>query len=221
MTRVSENSNAASLQYAVNKAKQRMEDLQIKGTTLKRISKPSDDPMSNFQGIQLRTTNLDNKQYLRNISYALNQLNTTEKTLEQLTEIMSKAKEIAIQQASDFYGGQIRENVSHEIIQLRNQALALANKRIGNRHIFAGYNSLKTPFDKNGEYHGDTEHIQLEIAKDFFVPINMHGEEVFFTNDQVRFPNNPIKDFDELPRNKENIERTFGRYNFWAFPPGI
>ena len=183
MTRVSENSNAASIKYAINKVKKKMENLQLQGTTLKRISKPSDDPMSCFQGMQLKSVNLDNNQYLRSISYSLSQLNTTEKTLEQLTEIMGKAKDIAIQQSSDFYSGEIRKNVSHELIQLRNQALAMANKRIGNRHIFAGFNTLQTPFNINGEYLGDKSHIQIEIAKDFFIPINLHGEEVFFFQD--------------------------------------
>ena len=80
MTRVSENSNAASIKYAINKVKKKMENLQLQGTTLKRISKPSDDPMSCFQGMQLKSVNLDNNQYLRSISYSLSQLNTTEKT---------------------------------------------------------------------------------------------------------------------------------------------
>jgi len=202
MTRVSENSSSASLQFSINKAKKKMEDLQVKGTTLKKIIKPSDDPMANFQGLQAQSVNKDNSQFLRNIGYALSQLNTTESTLEQLAELLVKAKEIAIQQSSDFYGGNIRKNVSHEIIQVRNQALALANKRLGNRYIFAGYKTLDAPFDKEGNYKGDFGHIQLEVAKDFFIPINLHGNEVFFTDNNIKYPPHPLKEFDEFQPNK-------------------
>jgi len=42
MSRVSENSSIHSINYAVGKSKGKLEDLQLKGSTLKRVSKPSD-----------------------------------------------------------------------------------------------------------------------------------------------------------------------------------
>ena len=57
-------------------------------------------------------------------------LNSTEDALIQLTDTLMKAKEIAIQNASGFYDGDIRRNVANEVLQLRNHALSIANKRI-------------------------------------------------------------------------------------------
>jgi flagellar hook-associated protein 3 FlgL len=201
MTRVSENSASASLSFALQKAKQKVEDLQTKGGTLRNINKPSDDPISNVESLTLTSRNSDNKQYLRNINYADVYLSATEKSLEELSEIMNKAKEIAIAQSSDFFDENIRKNVSNEIVQLRNQALAIANKRVGNRYIFGGHSTLTAPFTTNGQYRGDNGQITLEVSKDFFVPINISGSDAFLgstrTNLKMSHP------FDEIPELKE------------------
>lgn len=194
MTRVSENSNVHAINFAVNKAKERLENLQMKGSILSNITRPSENPIANVEAMGITAATADNKQFLRNADYAKLQLNTTEKTLEQLTDILNKAKEMAIAQASDFYDGNIRKNVSMEAIQLYNQALALSNKRVGNRYIFAGHKSLTTPFSKEGDYMGDKGHIFLEVSKDFFVPINLNGHEVFYsTADFKETAEGPLK----------------------------
>jgi flagellar hook-associated protein 3 FlgL len=199
MVRVSENSASASLQFALNKAKRKMEDLQMKGTSLKRITRPSDDPIGNVETLNISSNQSDIKQYKRNIDYALTQLYASDQSLEQLGDILLKAKEIAIAQASDFYGEGIRKNVANEVYQLRNQALSIANKRLGQRYIFGGYKSLEKPFTPDGKYHGDKGHVTVEISKDFFVPLNLHGAEVFFsTDDSSNKIEHPLKKFPEL-----------------------
>jgi flagellar hook-associated protein 3 FlgL len=183
MTRVSENSSTHALKYALGKSKQRMENLQLKGSTLKSITRPSDNPISNVEALSLQSRIKDNDQFIKNADYAELHLNSTEKSLEQIIEILNQAKEIAIAQSSDFYDANIRKNVSNEIKQLRNQALSVANKRVGNKYLFGGYKTLTKPFNKQGEFQGDTGKISLEISKDFFIPINLNGQEVFYTSD--------------------------------------
>lgn len=200
MTRVSENSQTSALKYSINRTKEKMENLQMKGTTLKNISKPSDDPLSNVEALSLSSTTNDNAQYAKNADFALLTLSVTEKAVEELTDIVAKAKEIAISQSSDFFNADVRKNVSSEISQLYNQALAIANKKVGIKHIFSGYNTLAVPFDGKGNYQGDGGHITLEIARDFFVPINLTGEEVFFSDEEAHAVENPLeklKQFDK------------------------
>ncbi len=211
MTRVSENSSTASLQFALNKAKSKLENLQLKGASLKRITRPSDDPVSNIEALNIGAISSDNKQYLRNCSFGLLQLNATEKSIEQLTDILNKAKEIAIAQSSDFYDGNIRKNVANEIKQLRNQALAIANKRVGSRFIFAGHSTLTKPFTPEGDYKGDDGKMNLEVSKDFFVPINLTGKEIFFASNEdksykLEHPLEKIPEF-EGQKDKNNIYR--------------
>ncbi len=188
MSRVSENSSINSINYAVGKTKGRLEDLQMKGSTLKRISKPSDDPIGNTELLAIRSQSIDADQYMRNLNYAQTQLSYTENVLEEMTDILSKAKELAVGQASTLYGPEIRQGVSKEIHQLRQQILSIANKRIGNRYLFSGQKVLTRPFDQNGQYQGDKNKINIEINKDVYVPININGDELFFTKGLQKKP---------------------------------
>lgn len=192
MSRVSEQSSIHSINYSVGKTKSKLEDLQIQGSNLKKIQKPSDDPIGNIELLSIRSRDIDDNQFLRNSSYAKTLLELTESTLESMTELIGKAKEIAIGQSSDLYNPEVRQSVAKEVHQLRIQALSLANRRVGNRYIFSGYKTLTKPFDMNGKYLGDDGKINLEVSKDFFVPINLNGSEVFFSNSKKEYPNDDI-----------------------------
>jgi flagellar hook-associated protein 3 FlgL len=182
MTRVTENSSQNTINYAVGKVKGKVEDLQLKGSTLKQLMKPSDDPIGNVELLSIRSQNIDSAQYMRNAGFAQTQLSYTENVLEGITDILNKAKELAIGQASSIYSPEVRQGVAKEIHQLRQQLLSMANKRVGNRYIFAGQKVLTRPFDQNGKFLGDTNKINVEINKDLYLPINVHGEELFFSS---------------------------------------
>lgn len=181
MTRVSDNSGKFALNFALSKAKKKLEDLQLKGSSLKNFTRPSENPVANINYLQISGRMSDNKQFLSNITYAKTQLDYTEKAIEELTDIMVKAKEMAIAQSSDFYNENVKKNVSREVMQLKNQALAIANRRLGNKYIFAGFKTSTRPFDDDGAYRGDIGRVSLEVSKDFFIPTNLNGIEVFFS----------------------------------------
>jgi len=204
MTRVSENSSTASLKYALNKTKAKMEDLQLKGSTLKSITRPSDNPVSNVEAMALTSSTNDNVQYLKNTDFALLSLSVTEKSLEELTDLVTKAKEIAIAQSSDFFNADVRKNVANEVQQLYNQALAISNKKVGLKHLFSGTSTLTIPFDSNGSYKGNSDHISLEVSRNFFVPVNLTGEEVFFSSEDSSSIENPLNKFEQFDKSTIN-----------------
>ncbi len=201
MSRVSENSSVHSINYAVGKTKGKVEDLQIKGSTLKRVSKPSDDPIGNVELLTIRSQNIDATQYLRNLNFAQTQLSYTENVMEEMTDLLSKAKELAIGQASSIYSPEIRQGVSKEIHQIRQQMLSLANKRMGNRYIFAGQKVLTRPFDQHGVYKGDTNKINIEINKDVYVPVNINGKDLFYSTAKKPLEKSDV----DLPAVEEKI----------------
>ena len=112
MVRVTEKSSSSSVTFAVNKAKAKLEELQLKGANLKKIRKPSDNPTGNAKALQLSSRNKNIEQYLKNIDYAEFNVNIIEKSVEEITNILNKAKEIAVLQSSDFYGADIKQNVA-------------------------------------------------------------------------------------------------------------
>jgi len=214
MSRVSENSTHASLSFALNKAKSKMENLQLKGSSLKSMNRPSDNPVSNVEALTITSQNSDIKQYQRNADYALLHLNVAETTLDHIAELVLKAKDIAISQSSDLHNAEIRKNVANEIKQLRNQALSLANKRLGQKYLFAGHKTLQKPFNANGEYLGDLGQINVETSKDFFIPINLNGAEIFFSESSSAsnlehpldsFPNLKQKNDQGLPSEEDEV----------------
>lgn len=203
MSRVSENSSSASIKFALNKTKEKLEDLQLKGSTLKKTTRPSDDPIGNVESLTISSRTSDNGQYIKNADYAQLHLSVAEKSIEELTDILVKAKEIAIAQSSDYYDANTRKAVSNEVIQLKNMVMSLANKRVGQKYIFGGYKTLTKPFDESGNYKGDQGRSTLEISKDFFIPVNMHGAEIFFANGSKIFrqpdPIDDVKNNTEAP----------------------
>lgn len=209
MSRVTENGQSASIKYSLNRSKNKLQDLQLKGTTLKKLSKPSDNPVGNVEAMSIASNNSDNFQYIKNADYATLYYNVTEKSLEQLNDMVVKAKEIAIAQSSNLFNPDIRKNIMHEITQIRKQAIAISNKRIGNKYIFGGFKTLKPPFNSDGEYSGDNGHTSVEISKDFFVPINLNGNEVFFIDDtsstKVEHPLAPFPEIKNSPKGNINI----------------
>lgn len=180
MSRVSEASSFYAINNSVGKTKQKLEDLQLKGSNLKRVQKPSDDPIGNVELLSIRSQEVDAKQYLRNVSYAKAQLTFTENAVEELTNILVKAKEIAIGQSSNLFGEDVRRSVAKEVEQLNKQAISISNRRLGNKYIFGGFKNLDKPFNSDGSYNGDNNQTKLEVAKDFFVPVNYSGNEIFF-----------------------------------------
>jgi len=144
MSRVSEASSFHAINHSVGKSKTKLEDLQLKGSNLKRVQKPSDDPIGNVELLGIRSQEVDAKQYLRNVSYAKAQLSFTENAIEELTDILVKAKEIAIGQSSNLFGEDVRKSVAKEVEQLRKQAMSIGNRRQGNKYVFGGFKNLRS-----------------------------------------------------------------------------
>jgi flagellar hook-associated protein 3 FlgL len=178
MSRVSENSSTNAINFSVSKTKSKLEDLQIKGANLKRLQKPSDDPIGNSELLSIRSMKADSQQYTKNANFTKAQLEFTENAISDLTDIVMKAKEIAVAQSSSIYNEDIRKNVAEEINQMRQQALGVANRRLGNRYLFSGHKTLTPAFNERGVYQGDNGKSFIEVGKDFFVEANINGLEL-------------------------------------------
>tara|TARA_B100000925_G_scaffold291955_1_gene282860 strand:+ start:7116 stop:8084 length:969 start_codon:yes stop_codon:yes gene_type:complete len=208
MVRVTEKSSSSAVTFAVNKAKSKLEELQLKGANLKKIRKPSDNPTGNAKALQLSSRNKNIEQYLKNIDYAEFNVNIIEKSVEEITNILNKAKEIAVLQSSDFYGADIKENVAEEVTQLKKQLMGISSKRLGNRYIFSGHQSLTKPFDEFGNYYGDDKNIEIEIAQDFRIPVTLNGKELFYFDKEIPVPTNKKDESNDPSRQLASTQET-------------
>ena len=180
MARVSENSKNSILNYNLARSKKKLEGLQLKGSTLKKIRKPSDDPVGNVNLMTLRSKISNNQQFIRNINHAKYHLELTENAISSLSDVLLRARELAIAQSSDTFSPDVRKNVVQEVDQLLQQARNIANKKVGGKYLFSGYMTHRSPIADDDTYQGDHGRTFIEIKKDFLIPINLTGYEVFF-----------------------------------------
>ncbi len=178
--RVTDKMNYNQVTQNLSKNRTEMNDLQNQAATQKKINKPSDDPTSAARVLAARTEERGGKQFIKNITSARSFLEYTDQSLSELSESLMRAKELAISQASDAGASpETRRTVAMEIEQIYDQAVQVGNRKLGDRYIFGGYQTAKSPFDIGGNYHGDDGDLKIQINKDAFVAMNISGGKVF------------------------------------------
>jgi len=183
--------NNMATQLAVSQfdiSRQKLEAAQRKVTTGQAFTAASDDPtaattvMANSGALRA----LD--QYKRNISAGTTRLSLEENAVNQLTTILTRAKELAVSQASDNASAQTRVAALAEANQLVQQAVTLANTQVGAEFLFGGSTSDTPPFvlDTSGAVYtftasGGAGSRQVEIAAGQRASTGHDGVQVFGT----------------------------------------
>lgn len=186
--RVTENTNFELARDTVRRSKERMEQLQQQHSTLKKLNVPSDDPIGAAKLLEIRTDKVNNDQYHTNARLAETFLSNTDHALGELADLMVRAKEIALGQASGASANEhTRIGIAEEVIQLYNQAIATANRRIGDRYLLGGYKTERPPVTPDGNYVGDDGLIMTEIARDIYLSMNVPGIEAFNTHPKLSY----------------------------------
>src|SRR6476620_2336067 len=98
--RVTENTNYEVVRDSIRRGRERMQDLQQQTATLKKLNTPSDDPVGSAKILELRTDKVNNDQFQLNSKMAEAFLNNSDHAVADLSEIVLRAKEIAINQSS-------------------------------------------------------------------------------------------------------------------------
>jgi flagellar hook-associated protein 3 FlgL len=200
---------------AISKNRSEMSNLQNQAATQKRVTKPSDDPVAASRVLFSRVEQRGTDQFIKNLNYAKGFLDFSEQSLNELTELLVRAKELAISQANDASASQqTRRIVAEEIKQLHNQSIQIANRKLGDRFIFAGFKTTDSPFDDSGEYKGDLGEMKIHVDKDSFLAMNLPGSIVFqgkglskngFNNKSLQQPRN----LEELVQQKAENPKSY------------
>lgn len=167
----------------LNKNRSELSTLQNQASSLKKITKPSDDPTGVSRILQNRSESANMTQFDKNIFLGRTFLETTETVLSQMGDIIVRAKELALQAANDTNSGLPREMIASEVEQIYNSIVELSNRRFGDRYIFGGHKTTEAPFTKDGKYMGDNGQIQIQNLEGQFMPINLVGSQVFLGED--------------------------------------
>jgi flagellar hook-associated protein 3 FlgL len=156
-------------------------------TTGIRVSRPSDDPVA-VAGIMRSASGLRAlEQYQRNLGAAQSRLEVEDSALGELTDVLTRAKELAISQASDNASASTRETTAKEILTLVDFVTDLANTQVSGSYIFGGQYADSPPFQggASDQDRPPSGSFQVEVGTSQFVDTNHSAQEIFIDSDVV------------------------------------
>jgi flagellar hook-associated protein 3 FlgL len=177
-TRITSNMISRSVLNDLNEVSQRLSKTQQRMSSGKQLTRPSDDPYGTSRALSLRADIAGTQQYQRNVGEATAWQSVTDSALSKITEAVQRARDLALQGASDSAGQAARNAAAAEIDQLIASVKQEANASYGGRYVFSGTNTNIAPYDVSAAsdaYSGDTGIVAREIGPGVSVPVNVLG----------------------------------------------
>jgi flagellar hook-associated protein 3 FlgL len=148
--------------------------------TTRRLNRPSDDPAQVREAVKLHDGIAELEQFTRNIETAGRSLSAAEAAIAAAGEAIQRARELAIQGASDTVSAADRLLMAQEVGQIPDQLVQLAATKVGDSYIFSGFRTDVPPYASPvGAYQGDAGAVIARIAPGTAMPVNVFGDAVF------------------------------------------
>lgn len=163
--------------------------LQNQVDTGKKVTRPSDDPVTVMKGIGYRTELAKVEQFQRNIGEVSSWLNISDDALDKVGQALHRVNELAVQGANDTLNENDREKIKSELDQIRQHIQSIANTRVGDKYIFSGTKTT-TPLYNNG-YPDPTvdtafkKSVDIEIFDGVTLQSNTDAIDLFKNIDQM------------------------------------
>ncbi len=171
-----------NIRYNLNENMRRLDKIQTWLSTTQKINRPSDNPTGIVNTLRYTSTIIESEEYLQKISEARNFLNSTDSALDNVTDILHRAKDLTLQGINGTSSEAAREAIAAEIRQLQDQIGVIANTTYGSKHIFGGTNVTEAPL-QDGDWVGNDLPMNLEIGAGTVVQVNSVIGELFFNPD--------------------------------------
>lgn len=124
--------------------------------TLKKISKPSDDPIIAGRSLKLKINLLEVSQHQTNVKEATSWMDVTETALSNMQEILKDIRTRCTQAANDTLTTEDRQKIQDDITQLYEQLKQEANATYTGRQIFSGFKTDQPLFIDDPANPGNT-----------------------------------------------------------------
>lgn len=149
-----------------------------------RILTPADDPVASVRLLQLEQQQAMLGQYKDNLTAAKNSLTQEETTLNSVTSVLQRVRELAVRAGGGALSAEDRRSIAQELEQRENELLNLMNsKNARGEYLFSGFLGKTEPFQRNPDgtysYLGDEGQRSLQVAGSTNVPINDNGKTLF------------------------------------------
>ena len=162
--RITQGMTAENAIYNLQQQRSVMETLQEQISSGLMVNRPSDDPLTSRQLLDLESQIAAGDQYTSNITKGELLLNLTNTALGSMSGLMQQVKKVAGDLVSGSTDSNVISGAVSNLTQLKQQLVALGNTRVGNQYIFAGFSNSQ-PFDAAGNFSGTEDALSVEIAQ--------------------------------------------------------
>ena len=154
----------------------------------KKLLVPSDDPIGTGNVMRMYKGLEETRQYVSNADYGIGMMLSADGALTDMTEILQRARELAVYGANGTQPEDSLMALAEEINQLVDHAVQVANSTYTDSYIFGGQETTKPPYesilvdgkiDAVGDYQGSDGPMSAEIGPGSRMDINVPGNVVF------------------------------------------
>lgn len=149
----------------------------------KRIQTPADDPAGAVSALDLDRVLAESQQYSRNSDALNNRLSLEDQTLSDVTNLLQRVRELAVQANSATNDQTARQAIVAELKVRMGELVDVANTRDSNGdYLFSGYSAQTQPFAQSASgvvYSGDQGVRQLQTSPTQRIADSNSGSEVF------------------------------------------
>jgi len=136
--RVTDQSVERNFLYNIFNIERGLGKLQDQVTSRRAILRPQDDPVGTGRSVSIRHHLSVSKQYMRNLDKARTWMEQTEQTLSHLTNVLSRAHELALYGATGTTPPDARKAIAAEISQLYDEATSIKETTVDGRKLLLG-----------------------------------------------------------------------------------
>lgn len=149
----------------MQKAMKKVGNLNEQVTTGKKISTPSEDPVVAIRALKLRTTCDQLTQYKeKNIPDALNWLDTTQSSIQNMYDRLEDVYELCVQGSTDTFQTDDRQTIINDLLALKDALYKEGGTTYAGRYLFSGYKTeTNLVFQDNAAKAGLSYSIQESI----------------------------------------------------------
>jgi flagellar hook-associated protein 3 FlgL len=144
----------------------------------KRFERISEDPLAGTQVMGVDQALQGIAQYRRNSSAARARNDTEESVLNQITDLLTRSKELALQEGTATATAATHQVAATEMDSIIKQVIQLGNTQVGSEYLFAGHQTSTSPFDTGGTYLGDDGIRQAEVGQGYLMQTNHTGRQL-------------------------------------------
>jgi flagellar hook-associated protein 3 FlgL len=187
MSRISSHETSSTVLFNLMNIEKSMSDLSNKISTGRRINFFHDDPTAMSLTLKYERVSAEAENYQRQIDASRAWLNETDSTLQSMSKVVKRAKDLSLQAANGSNDDDSLLAISQEVGQIIDQMVTLGNAQYDGRYLFSGQQISDPPFKKTVssagetvEFKGDSSGLKRRIGPSSYVDISTSGSKVFF-----------------------------------------